>query len=102
MKTQIVRLSPHQNAKVLAVYAALFSLAFVIVMAIAVAVARPLDRYGDPVQFPLYLFLLLPVLYFVFGYIFVAAICALYNLGYRLIGGIEFELEVPQPARQAA
>ena len=62
MKTQIVRLSPHQNAKVLAIYAALFSLFFVIVMAVVFTVVRPMDAHGEMVPFPLYLFVLLPVL----------------------------------------
>ena len=54
MKTQIVRLSPHQNAKVLAVYAGLFSLFFVIVMAVVFTVVRPMDPNGDLVPFPIY------------------------------------------------
>ena len=100
MKTQIVRLSPHQNAKVLAVYAGLFSLFFVIVMAVVFTMVRPMDPNGDLVPFPIYLFILLPVVYFVFGYILVAAACALYNLGFRFIGGLEFEAKPPDTERQ--
>ena len=99
MRTQIVRLSPHQNAKVLSIYAALFSLFFVIVMAVVFTVVRPMDPHGDLVPFPLYLFILLPVVYFVFGYILVAAACALYNLGFRFIGGFEFEARAPDTER---
>lgn len=62
MRTQVVRLSPHQNAKVLAISAALFSLVFVIVMAVAFMFVRPIDPHGHFVPFPLYLFILLPVL----------------------------------------
>jgi MFS family permease len=100
MKTQIVRLSPHQNAKVFALYAALFALVFVMLMAVAFLFARPLDRYGEPVQFPLYLVALLPILYFIFSYILVAAVCSLYNVGYRFIGGIEFEFKDPNSSRE--
>jgi hypothetical protein len=100
MRTEIVRLSPHQNAKVLAIYAALFSLFFVIVMAVVFIMVRPMDPHEGLLPFPLYLFVLLPVLYFVFGYILVAAACALYNLGFRFIGGLEFEAKPPDTERQ--
>jgi hypothetical protein len=54
---------------------------FLFIFATAPAQARP----------PMFLFLLMPVFYLVFGYISVALGCALYNFMYRYVGGVEFE-----------
>jgi hypothetical protein len=86
MKQQITRLSPHQNGKVFAVLCAVSSLVFLVpftlfFLASAPAEARP----------PLFFFLAMPVLYLVMGYIMVAIGCAVYNLLYKYIGGVEFE-----------
>ena len=49
------------------------------------------DAQGNPLHIPLYLTALLPVLYFVFGYIGTALGCLVYNLLFPLVGGFEFE-----------
>jgi hypothetical protein len=86
MKQQIARFSPHQNGKVFAVLCLVSSLVFMVpMMLIAFASAPPQAR-------PPTLFMLgMPVLYLVVGYISVAIGCAVYNLLYKYIGGIEFE-----------
>jgi len=86
MKQQVARLSPHQNGKVFAILMALGSLVFLvpfglILTAMAPAASRP----------PMLTMLVMPVLYLVFGYIWVAISCAVYNFMFRWIGGFEFE-----------
>jgi hypothetical protein len=86
MKQQIARFSPHQNGKVFAVLALVSSVVFmvpfmVIAFASAPAAARP----------PLFFVLGMPILYLVMGYVSVAIGCAVYNVMYKHIGGIEFE-----------
>lgn len=85
MKQQIERLSPHQNGKVFAVLMAASSLVFLLPFLVFASFATPAEQ-GPPTWF----FLLFPVIYFVFGYIMVAAGCAIYNFMYRYIGGIEY------------
>lgn len=93
MKKQIKRLSPHQNGKVFGILMAVSSLIFVIPMFLAVSLSMPhMDQHGNPVDFPKFMFLVMPILYLIFGYLFVAAGCLIYNLLVKYIGGIEFEL----------
>lgn len=85
MQQQIERLSPHQNAKVLAALMAAGSLVFLvpfffIAFASAPEAARP----------PLWIFAVMPVFYLVIGYAMVAIACWLYNLLFPFIGGIEY------------
>lgn len=87
MKQQIARFSPHQNGKVMAILMAVGSLVFVIpfmliAMASAPAEARP----------PALFMLAMPILYLVMGYISVAVGCWVYNLLFKYIGGIEYEV----------
>lgn len=86
MKQQIARFSPHQNGKVFAVLALVSSLVFMVpMMLFAFASAPPEARP------PMLFMLAMPVLYLVIGYVSVAIGCAVYNLLYKHIGGIEFE-----------
>lgn len=93
MKTQIARLSPHQNGKVFAVLMALSSLIFVVPMAIAFSFAPvAIDPQGNPIaRPPVAMFLLFPLLYLVIGYIMVALSCVIYNFMFKYVGGIEYE-----------
>jgi hypothetical protein len=86
MKQQIARLSPHQNGKVFAVLMAVTSLIFLLPFVLLFSSFAP-AREGPPML----MILLLPLFYLVFGYISVAIGCAIYNLIYKLVGGIEFE-----------
>ena len=87
MKQQIARLSPHQNGKVFAVLMAVTSLIFLIPFFLLFSAFGP-SQPGGP---PMLMILVLPVLYLIFGYISVAIGCAIYNLVYKFVGGIEFE-----------
>lgn len=97
MKKQIVRLSPHQNAKVFAVLMALSSLLFVVPMVIAMSfVPAGVDAHGNPIaRPPIAMFLLFPVIYLVMGYIMVVVGCFFYNFMFKYIGGIEYESKTP-------
>jgi ABC-type thiamin/hydroxymethylpyrimidine transport system permease subunit len=86
MKTQITRLSPHQNGKVFAVLMAASVLIFIVpFMVIAMA-------FGPADQSPPWVFILLmPVFYLIIGYLMVAVSCWIYNTLVKVTGGIEFE-----------
>ncbi|MDO9467828.1 MAG: hypothetical protein Q7J36_11045 [Thiobacillus sp.] len=93
MKIQISRLSPHQNGKVFGVLSALVSLVFVIPMALVFSFMPPgVDANGNVVNQPsAAFFLVFPIVYLVMGYIMTVAGCALYNLMFKYLGGIEYE-----------
>ena len=85
MRQQLARISVHQTAKVVAIVYALLGL--------LVAPLFILGSLFDPDEtMSLWLALVLPVLYGVFGYIFTAIGCALYNAIASRFGGIEFTL----------
>ncbi len=56
------------------------------------------DRSGNPIEFgfPYEMLIIMPFLYLVFTYLFVAVGCWLYNKLYRIIGGLEFEFNSGQ------
>ncbi|MBX9871151.1 MAG: hypothetical protein K2X75_04060 [Burkholderiaceae bacterium] len=85
MKVHIDRFPVHQNAKVFAVLMALSSLFFVIPFMLLVSMMAPEGA------FPVFMVIVLPVMYLVFGYLMVAVGCSLYNWIARHIGGLEFE-----------
>lgn len=91
MKQQILRFSPHQNAKVFAVLMALGSLVFVVPFMLFAGMMTP-EGMGPP----MFVFVLFPVFYLVFGYVMVAVGCVIYNFMVRYIGGIEFESQDPK------
>lgn len=94
MKKQISRMSPHQNGKVFGILMAVGSLVFVLpFFAIAMFFAPDVDQHGNPVTFPKFMFIVFPVLYLVIGYLMTVIGCAIYNLFFRFIGGIEFEVK---------
>ena len=94
MKKQIKRLSPHQNGKVFAILMTVGAITMFVPMAIIMSLMGPqVDQNGNPVEFPVVMFAIMPFFYLIFGYIFTAIACAIYNLFYRFIGGIEFETE---------
>ncbi len=93
MKKQISKLALHQNAKVFSVWVAVSSLIFLLpTFAIMALSMPPVDQNGNPIEFPLFVFLMMPFFYLVFGYISVVIGSLIYNLLAAYIGGIEFEL----------
>lgn len=103
MRTQISRLSPHQNGKVFGVLMGIATLVFSVPMFFVLLNMPPgMDMHGNPVGAPPgWLAIFFPVAYLVMGYIMVVLGCALYNLMFRFIGGIEFETreqDAPPPA----
>ena len=93
MKKQIKRLSPHQNGKVLGILMAVSSLFLFMPMALMMSAIGPqVDQNGNEIVFPTALFIAMPVFYAIFGYIFTAIGCGLYNFMFKYIGGLEFEV----------
>jgi hypothetical protein len=69
----------------MAVFYGVFSIPFVLIMAL-IALAG-----NNPAGISVFLMLLLPVLYVVFGFIFAVIAAWLYNVVAKWTGGIEFE-----------
>lgn len=86
MKKQITRISPHQTAKVAAVFYMLFCLIFVPIGILMLI-------FGGKERLAGLLFFAAPVLYGVMGYLFVGLACLVYNLIARFVGGIEFTVQ---------
>ena len=86
MRRQVVRLSVHQTSKVLAV---LYFVMGVVLMPFLLLASRAApDGRGMGLGFAL----VMPVVYALFGYVFVAITCAAYNLVARYTGGIEVDV----------
>ncbi len=92
MKQQIQRLSPHQNAKVMAVVMALSSFVFITPFFLIAGFTAP-GNQGPP----WWMFALAPAMYFVVGYLMVLVACGLYNFMYPYIGGIEYSAKSGPP-----
>ena len=86
MKRHIARFSPHQNGKVLAVVTGALSVFFVAPLLLYMFFSLP--RAEAP---PAFLLLVMPLVYAVLTYLSVVVGCALYNVLFQYIGGIEFE-----------
>ena len=94
MRIQVKRLSPHQNGKVFGAVMAVTSLFFLLPMFAMMSFSMPqIDQHGNPVNFPTFMILLMPLAYLIFGYISVAIGCLIYNFIVKYIGGIEFDVE---------
>jgi len=94
MKQQIKRLSPHQNGKVFAILMTVGALLMFIPMAILMSFVAPqVDQNVSPVEFPIFVFVIMPFFYLIFGYIFIVIWCTIYNYFFKYIGGFEFEIE---------
>ena len=90
MRQQITRLSVHQTAKVFAVIYGLLGFVFLPFVWIVSAFSPQNDDFGGGVWL-----LIFPAIYAVFGYIFTAIGCVIYNWVAGMIGGIEVELAAP-------
>ena len=90
MRQQIARFSVHQTAKVFTVIYGLLGFVFLQFMWIASSFAPQNDEFGGGLWL-----LIFPVIYAVFGYIFTAIACVIYNWVAGMIGGIEVELATP-------
>lgn len=94
MRKQISRLSPHQNAKVMAVLMTIGMAVMMLPMMLVTFFAVPAtDPDGNPVNLPYVAFVAMPLGYLVFSYLFMVVGCWLYNLMYRVIGGFEFDTD---------
>jgi hypothetical protein len=93
VKVQIRRLSPHQNGKVAAVLMVLVSLPLFVLMALVIWLGGPqVEQHGSPLGFGIFMFVVLPFFYMIFGYLAVAFVCAIYNFIFNFIGGFEFDI----------
>jgi len=82
MRKQIIRVSPLQNAKVMAVLYFVMSIPFVLIM-----FAMPTPE-GAPM--PWWLFIFMPVAYLFFGFLFSLIGAWIYNLVAARVGGFEY------------
>lgn len=90
MLQQISRFSVHQTAKVLAI--------LYLLLGLLLAPLVWLSSFADPEgAMPLWLAVLFPAFYGLFGYIFTVIGAAFYNFVAARVGGIEFTLSAPPP-----
>jgi tellurite resistance protein TehA-like permease len=87
VKRRIERFSPHQNAKIFAVLVGAVSVLFVLPLAVYMFFTLPRTE-----AMPAVAIVALPLGYALFSYISVVVASALYNVLFKYIGGIEFEV----------
>jgi hypothetical protein len=91
MKNQLLHISVFQSAKVMAVLYFVISIPIVLIMAIPTLM---LHQPGPG----LFMLILMPILYMIFGFLFSALGAWVYNLVAARIGGFEFI--ITQPAQE--
>ena len=84
MKKQITRFSVLQTAKVAAAMYFAISLLLIVVFAI------PMMVYSGQVKFPIFMLLLMPLVYLLFGFVLTVIAAWIYNLVASVLGGIEY------------
>lgn len=95
MKRQITRLPPHQNGKVAGAILAVVSLPIILILHLLLTFTSP--TAGPTVyslEFPVFMYLLFPPIYFMMGYTAVAFACLVYNSLHKYVGGFEYDTEV--------
>ena len=90
---RIRRFDVVQTANTLAVLYFILGAIFVVAMWLFMAAGTSLELEGGPQWLAGAMLILMPVIYAVLGWVFVALACLLYNLTARLTGGIAIELE---------
>ncbi len=91
MVQRIRRFSVGQTAKMMGILYALMGLIFAPFFFLVML----FSPQSAPVPFGSVIVLVMPVLYGVFGFVFVALGCALYNWVAGWMGGIEVQMETP-------
>ena len=87
MKKQISRISVAQTSKVMAILYVIFSLLYSLI-------GIPMIIFGgSDVKIMGYMYLFMPIIMGIFGFIFVALGCWVYNLVAGKFGGVEFEVK---------
>ena len=89
---RITYFDPHKTALTCAAVFAVGSLLFLLPMALMFAFIPASNVNGAPMVFPLTMILIMPVFYFIFGYISTAFFAWLYNRIASYTGGIRFQL----------
>jgi hypothetical protein len=85
MKMQVTRISIWQSSKILTVFYFLFGFLYTLV-------AIPIIIFGDPkMRIIGIIYLFMPIVMAIFGFIFFVVSAAMYNLLAGWLGGIEFE-----------
>ncbi len=87
MRHQIVRLSPHQNGKVFGALMAIISAILLVPLLLVAILSAPKINHTVFI-----IVIVLPIAYFIIGYIFSALGCTIYNLIFKHTGGFEFEI----------
>jgi len=95
MKSQISRLSPHQNGEVFGIMLAATALIVGVPLFTSTFFMGPsVDEQSKPLTSPLFLLFvpfIFAIMYSIFGYLTVWIGSAVYNLLFKYIGGFEFE-----------
>jgi len=99
---RIRRVSVMKTATVVAVMYTIIVAIFIIPFALLTVAVAPSDSAGGTVVGILVFGLFAALIYGVFGWIFTAIACAVYNLAAGWVGGIEVQVDqvAPPPAQQ--
>jgi hypothetical protein len=93
LKKRITRFPPHQNGKVFGILLGVITLLFCLPIFLVFILAPAIDEPGGDDHLRPFIFLVLPIAYLLFGYLWIALGSAVYNFLYKYIGGFEIEVK---------
>ncbi len=94
MIKSITYVAPHKTALTISLVFAISSLIFIVPMMLTINFMPAIDQKGNPINTnaPLILMVTMPIIYFIFGYIFTGISAWIYNKVAKLTGGVKVEI----------
>ena len=95
MIKHITYIAPHKTALTVSIIFAAISLLMIVPMVLSIAFVPATDAQGNPVDSTPFIGMLIfmPIIYFIFGYLFTGFAAWLYNKVAAFTGGITYESE---------
>lgn len=93
MMKRITYIAPHKSALTASLVFAITSLVFILPLVVITMLFPGTDQNGEPLDagFPVLMFLAMPVVYLVFGYLSTLFVAWCYNKIAKFTGGITYE-----------
>jgi hypothetical protein len=98
MKSQLIRISPLQTAKVSAILYFIMGALFAIPSGLFMMLSVPPEGAEQGGSFGIWMMIAMPFMYAIMGFILIPICCWVYNITAKWVGGIEFTLQESEGA----